>query len=160
MSALSKSNQLLKFSVWSFKMSTTDGVDLDRIKAAEGSKSELHKMIENTSFSADSKYYLHKILDCSVSFGKTIVNIGRAVLGIVSAIYKRFPGTTISIVLARFLPLILSSGIVSQSVGKSISALLPLLGLKQDFDTIVLGKGFEEALKDNASMFFSAFKTV
>lgn len=136
-------------------LATSQLPDLDAINQAALPKRKLSKLIENFEMSADLKALLLTMSDTAIMIGKKLVPIGRAVLSVAISLAKLFPALTFTIILAKFLPVIATLGIMKLGLAKLLATILPFLGAYQDIRDAVLNNALSAASNELSKLFRS-----
>ena len=127
--------------------------DLEAIRDSALSKRKLTQVIENYDMSADLKALLITMSDTAIMIGEKLVPIGRAVLSVAVTLAKMFPALAFTVVLAKFLPILASLGLMKFAFAKLLAGILPLLGAYQDIKDVILNDTLSKASVEMSKLF-------
>ena len=127
--------------------------DLEAIRGSALPKRKLSRLIENYEMSADLKALLMTMSDTAIMIGKKLVPIGRAVLSAAVSLAKMFPALTMTVVLAKFLPILAGLGLMKVALAKTLAVILPLLGAYQDIKDAILNDTLSKASVEMSKLF-------
>ena len=97
-------------------------------------KKKLDNYIENLNIPAEAKVIIHKITEITISVGSTILRIGNKIIETIIYFTKKFPNTTIGVIVGSIIGLLFSSiPILGLILGPMLKFLCPALGLTFGF---------------------------
>ena len=131
----------------------TETPNIDSILISTLPKRKLIRLIENCEMSADLKALLITMSDTAIMIGEKLIPIGRAVLSVAISLAKMFPTLALTVILAKFLPVLASLGIVKLALAKLLALILPLLGAYQDIKDAILNNSLRVASEEMSKVF-------
>lgn len=129
--------------------------DIDSILNSTLPKRKVIRLIENYEMSADLKALLITMSDTVIKIGEKLIPIGRAVLSVAISLAKMFPTIAFTVILAKFLPILASLGLMKLALTKLLAAILPLLGAYQDIKDAILNNSLQMASEEMSKIFRS-----
>ena len=82
---------------------------IEKINKPNMSKRDIFDFFENIELSADLKALLTKILDVTIQIGDATLHIGKKILEFIYLFVKKFPNTSVGIVVGSVLGMLISS---------------------------------------------------
>jgi hypothetical protein len=117
--------------------------------------------IENLSLPAEAKALLFKIKDFSIQVGGVALEIGKKILELIIYFIKKYPSTTIGLIVGSVLGMLFSSiPILGWALGWLLMPLCIALGLALGFWKDFTNKDLNVAIDSAIAEFFSSFKNV
>ena len=113
---------------------------------------KLKEYIDRTDLSADMKALLYDIAKLTVKVGEVVVAVGRRVLDIAMTLIKKFPNTTLGVVVAVVISTVLSS-FLWPALAAALSKLLILLGITAGAIEDIRQNAMKEAMDRVAAQF-------
>ena len=136
------------------ELENVDLPNFDEISKLSQPKRKLSKQIEKLSISADAKALLFTMTDTVIKIGEVLLPVGRAILGAALELLKIFPTLTLAVILAKFLPLLLSTWLVKVKLAALIAKILPFFGTYIDIKDNIVNDKFGEAARAIAQKFY------
>lgn len=140
-----------------------EALTLDEVLERVSSSQPLRKIrsyLNQTNLSADLKALLYDIAKISVKVGEVILAVGRRVFHIAMILTKKFPNTTLGVIVAVLLTTVVSTVLAwAPILALTINKLLILLGLTAGAVEDIRQNAMAEAMA-RVELEFKAYKTL
>ena len=141
-----------------------DSMDIDELQKLYKPKTPektLLSAIQNLSIPAEAKALLLKLKDFTIQVGGIALEIGKKILELIIYFAKKYPSTTIGLLVGSFLGMLLSSiPVLGWLLGWLLMPLCTSLGLALGFWKDFSEKEIKVAMDGAIDEFFSSFKKV
>ena len=135
--------------------------ELQELYKPKTSEKTLLSSIQNLSLPAEAKALLLKIKDFSIQVGEVALEIGKKILELIIYFVKKYPSTTIGLLVGSFLGMLLSSiPILGWALGWLLMPLCTALGLALGFWKDFSEKELKVTIDGAIEEFFASFKKV
>lgn len=141
-----------------------DSMNIDELRELYKPKAPektLLSAIQNLDLPAEAKALMLKIKDFSIQVGGIALEIGKKILELIIYFIKKYPSTTIGLIVGSVLGMLLSSiPVIGWALGWLLKPLCTALGLALGFWKDFTDKDIKVAIDSAIAEFFSSFKDI
>ena len=135
--------------------------ELQELYKTTAPEKTLLSAIENLDLPAEAKALLLKIKDFTIQVGGVALEIGKKILELIIYFVKKFPSTTIGLIVGSVLGMLLSSiPIIGWALGWLLMPLCTALGLALGFWKDFTDKDIKVTIDNAIGEYFSSFKNI
>lgn len=135
--------------------------ELQELYKTSAPEKTLLSAIQNLDLPAEAKALLLKIKDFTIQVGGVALEIGKKILELIIYFIKKYPSTTVGLIVGSVLGMLLSSiPVIGWALGWLLMPLCTALGLALGFWKDIKDVDMKSAMNDVIGEYFSAFKNV